>query len=97
MDSNDEHVHNEGGILHHDNNSSVGDEVGEAVGGISGVVTGAAIGSAGASAAAMGSGAFCSAGGSRRSIASTGCAASFCCANTVSGAARHDGLLATSS
>jgi hypothetical protein len=47
MDRNDEHVHPEGGILHHDDNPSVGDEVGEAVGGVSGVVTGAAIGSAG--------------------------------------------------
>ncbi len=47
MDRNDEHVHQEGGILHHDNNPSVGDEVGQAVGGVSGVVTGAAIGSVG--------------------------------------------------
>ena len=47
MDRNDEHVHPEGGILHHDHNPSVGDEVGQAVGGVSGVVTGAAIGSVG--------------------------------------------------
>ena len=47
MDSNDEHVHHDGGILHHDNNLGVGDEVGEAVGGVSGVVAGAAIGSLG--------------------------------------------------
>ncbi len=47
MDPNDENVHHEGGILHHDHNPSVGDEVGEAVGGVSGVVTGAALGSAG--------------------------------------------------
>ncbi|MEO5904974.1 MAG: hypothetical protein ABIQ55_13245 [Gemmatimonadaceae bacterium] len=47
MDQNDEHVHHEGGILHHDDNPSVGDEVGQAVGGVSGVVTGAAIGAVG--------------------------------------------------
>ncbi len=47
MDNKDGNVHPHGGILHHDNNPSVGDEVGEAVGGVSGVVTGAAIGSAG--------------------------------------------------
>jgi len=35
-----------GGVLHHDNNPSLGDEAGEAVGGVSGVVAGAAIGSA---------------------------------------------------
>jgi hypothetical protein len=46
MDRNDENVH-PGGILHHDDNPSTGDEVGQAVGGVSGVVTGAAIGSAG--------------------------------------------------
>src|ERR1019366_2355591 len=44
MDRKDEHVHHHGGILHHDNSPSVGDEVGEAVGGVTGVVTGAAIG-----------------------------------------------------
>lgn len=47
MDHKDDNVHTDGGVLHHDNNPSVGDEVGEAVGGVSGVVTGAAIGSAG--------------------------------------------------
>jgi hypothetical protein len=39
--------HHTGGVLHHDDNPSTGDQVGEAVGGVSGVVTGAAIGSAG--------------------------------------------------
>lgn len=47
MDRNNEHVHREGGILHHDDHPGTGDEVGQAVGGVSGVVTGAAIGSAG--------------------------------------------------
>ncbi|HZK77385.1 MAG TPA: hypothetical protein VFC35_00650 [Gemmatimonadaceae bacterium] len=47
MDHKDDNVHPHGGILHHDNNPSVGDEVGEAIGGVSGVVTGAAIGSLG--------------------------------------------------
>ena len=47
MDRNKDQVHPHGGILHHDNNPSVGSEVGEAVGGVSGVVAGAAIGTAG--------------------------------------------------
>jgi len=46
MDRKDELEPREGGVLHHDNTPSVGDEVGEAVGGVSGVVAGAAIGSA---------------------------------------------------
>lgn len=47
MDRKDELEPRKGGVLHHDDNPSVGDEVGEAVGGVSGVVAGAAIGSAG--------------------------------------------------
>jgi hypothetical protein len=46
MDRKDELEPREGGVLHHDDTPSVGDEVGEAVGGVSGVVAGAAIGSA---------------------------------------------------
>ena len=41
-----ENMPSTGGVLHHDNNPSLGDEAGEAVGGVSGVVAGAAIGSA---------------------------------------------------
>lgn len=37
----------DGGVLRHGDNPSIGDEVGQSVGGISGAVTGAAIGSAG--------------------------------------------------
>ncbi len=43
---NREEIPRKGGVLHHDDNPSHGDEAGEAVGGVSGVVAGAAIGSA---------------------------------------------------